>query len=173
AVGEQPVERVQLGQILDMGRQLGQPIEAVIVDDAVEAGLDDLVGGSGAPLVEPSNRDADAAMAGAALGLFGLIAAQAADLVLATAAAGAWSVSVRATHEGILDIYRAASTESRPTHSTTRATSWYRHRAFASIIWRGVWHSGSNSLGLPTRTQAHRARDVATLNRFRSYRNSM
>jgi hypothetical protein len=54
-----------------------------------------------------------------------------------------------------------------------RASSRYRHNAFASFICRGVRHSGSKSRGLATRIAAHLARDVATFRRFRLYRNSM
>ena len=50
---------------------------------------------------------------------------------------------------------------------TVRASSRNRQRPLASRIWRGVRQSGSNSAGLPTRTQSARAREVATLNRKR------
>src|SRR5277367_1453503 len=57
--------------------------------------------------------------------------------------------------------------------STVVASSRYRQRAFASCIWRGLRQSGSNKLGLPTTITVDIAREVATLNRFRLYRNSI
>jgi hypothetical protein len=51
--------------------------------------------------------------------------------------------------------------------------SKYLQNAFASSICRGVLHSGSNNLGDPTITHTHRAREVATFNRFRLYKNSI
>ena len=53
------------------------------------------------------------------------------------------------------------------------ASSRYRQRAFASCMWRGLRQSGSNNLGLPTTITVVIAREVATLNRFRLYRNSI
>ena len=53
------------------------------------------------------------------------------------------------------------------------ASSRERAKAFASFIRRGVRHCASNTEGEATRTQTHSARDVATLSRFRLYRNSM
>jgi hypothetical protein len=43
----------------------------------------------------------------------------------------------------------------------------------ASRIWLGARHSGSNNRGDATRIATARARDVATFNRLRLYRNSM
>ena len=57
--------------------------------------------------------------------------------------------------------------------STSIAISRYAHSAFANCICRGVRHSGSNNLGLPTTITAVIARDVATLSRFKLYRNSI
>jgi hypothetical protein len=57
--------------------------------------------------------------------------------------------------------------------STIFAISRYRQRAFASCIWRGLRQSGSSSFGLPTKITLDIARDVATFNRFRLYRNSI
>ena len=54
----------------------------------------------------------------------------------------------------------------------SRAISRYRHSAFTSFICRGVLHSASNNAGLATRMHAHRAREVATLRRFRLKRKS-
>lgn len=51
--------------------------------------------------------------------------------------------------------------------STTVAISRYMHRALASCMCRGVRHSGSNNLGLPTRITAVIAREVATFSLFR------
>ena len=48
-----------------------------------------------------------------------------------------------------------------------------RHNAFANCICLGDRQSGAKSRGLATRTTAHRALDVATLSRFRLYRNSI
>ena len=50
---------------------------------------------------------------------------------------------------------------------TLSASSRYRQNPFAILICLGVLHSGSNSAGLPTRTQMALAREVATLKRWR------
>ena len=52
-------------------------------------------------------------------------------------------------------------------------SSRYRQNPFARRIWRGEWHSGSKSAGLPTSTHRALAREVATLNRCGSYKKSM
>jgi hypothetical protein len=46
------------------------------------------------------------------------------------------------------------------------ANSKYLQNAFASCIWRGVRHSGSNKRGDATTTHMHFAREVATFRRF-------
>jgi hypothetical protein len=53
------------------------------------------------------------------------------------------------------------------------ASSIYRQSAFANCIWRGLRQSGSSSLGLPTTITLDMARDVATFNRFKLYKNSI
>jgi hypothetical protein len=57
--------------------------------------------------------------------------------------------------------------------STIVAISRYAHNAFANCISRGLWHSGSNNFGLPTTITADIAREVATFNRFKLYKNSI
>jgi hypothetical protein len=49
----------------------------------------------------------------------------------------------------------------------------YRQYALARRICSGVRQSASNTIGEATRTQRHWAREVATLSRFRLYRNSI
>ena len=46
------------------------------------------------------------------------------------------------------------------------ANSRYLQNAFASCIWRGVRHSGSNKRGDATTAQMHFAREVATFRRL-------
>lgn len=58
-------------------------------------------------------------------------------------------------------------------HPNSVASSTYRQNAFASWTCRGVLQSASNSRGLPTNTQAHLARELATFSRLRLNRNSM
>ena len=57
--------------------------------------------------------------------------------------------------------------------STSIAISRYAHSAFANCICLGVLHSGSNNFGLPTKITALIARDVATFNLFKLYKNSI
>jgi hypothetical protein len=75
----------------------------------------------------------------------------------------------------IVSGFKVYGRERKPLHgpSAALATSTYRHNAFASRICLGVRHDGDSSLGDPTTIAAQRARDVATLRRFRLYRNSM
>src|SRR5271165_5208381 len=55
----------------------------------------------------------------------------------------------------------------------TRAISRYRQNALASSICLGVLHCTANKAGLATMTATHLARDTATFNRLRLYRNSI
>jgi hypothetical protein len=66
-----------------------------------------------------------------------------------------------------------ASPSSSRYHSTTVARSKYAQNAFANCICRGLLHSGSNNRGLPTTITAVIAREVATLNLFKLYKNSI
>src|SRR6185503_6321630 len=53
------------------------------------------------------------------------------------------------------------------------AISTRRHSAFASCIWRGLWHATRTRAGEATTIAAQRAREVATFSRFIEYRNSI
>jgi hypothetical protein len=53
------------------------------------------------------------------------------------------------------------------------ANSKYRQNAFALRICFGVLHSGSNNAGEHAKMRSAFARDVATFNRFKVYRNPM
>jgi hypothetical protein len=54
-----------------------------------------------------------------------------------------------------------------PSRQITFAISRYRQNAFASMICCGVLHSTWNKAGLATSTATQRARDTATLSRFK------
>ena len=53
------------------------------------------------------------------------------------------------------------------------AISKYLQNAFASLMCRGVLHCTWNKAGLATITATHCAREIATFNRFKLYKNSM
>ena len=73
---------------------------------------------------------------------------------------------------------KSVQQQNRQTHtsffkSIVSAISKYAHKALASCMCRGLRHSGSNNFGLPTTITADIAREVATFNRFRLYKNSI
>ena len=70
-------------------------------------------------------------------------------------------------------VWASRLAESPSCRAAESPSSRNRHNAFASRICCGDRHSGSNNRGDATRIATARARDVATFNRLRLYRNSM
>ena len=58
-------------------------------------------------------------------------------------------------------------------YSYLSANSFNLHNAFASCIWCGERHSGSNKEGLATKIKTPFARDTATFSLFKLYKNSI